>query len=527
MTPDMAPEMTPDMTPEMTPDMTPEMTPDMTPDMEPCEDDALGENDTCEEALAQDLELDDETTIEAALCEGDTDHYSVEMLEGEVLFASVAQEGDFINMAVLDDGCGDALVELTADEGAGEVTFTAPADGNYTLSVSNVDGEEAGDYALTLVLGEDAPTCTPDDQEPNEAFDAATELSVERDSESTVEGLVMCPDDEDWFSVEVADAGDTITATLDQGDLGSDLSFDIMDTDGSSRLERGRGSESVSATAEEAGTYFVRVSTRNAPTTGTAYSLTLGVAGPAPCTPDDSEPNNDTDSAQAVGRNSSTSGNICPENDLDHYSFTANEDDTVDITMTFDAMGGQLPIGVLYGPSDQIIDFIEDGELSEGPLTVEEGGQYILEVTGSTEGVEYSLDVQVEGNVVEECGVVDVNEPNNTCEDAPILPAFTEVDGHFCGATEERDDKIGGDWFTFVVGEGQDVELLIEFFHFEGNLDAIVYEPDCDSVVEIGFSTSNDEEINMQGLSAGQYRVHVFGGPQTENDYTISVEISN
>jgi tetratricopeptide (TPR) repeat protein len=136
-------------------------------------------------------------------CPDDVDWFQIPLQAGDRLTVKLnadAAEG-MVAVALHAPGGQPQLVPgLDAVEPVTSLSFTAPVggDGLYLLRVWNVDGEERT-YGLDVEM---RPACerVEDDLEENDGPGEATMLTP-----GLIEGLKICPEDEDWFQVALAE----------------------------------------------------------------------------------------------------------------------------------------------------------------------------------------------------------------------------------------------------------------------------------------------------------------------------------
>jgi hypothetical protein len=108
-------------------------------------------------------------------------------------------------------------------------------------------------------------------------------------------------------------------------------------------------------------------------------------------------------------------------------------------------------------------------------------------------------------------------EPNN---EFALAPALTPLNGTSWSATICLEDR---DYYTFTLSEASDVDIFVQFTHLMGDIDIVLLTANDDSLA-LGVSTSDNEEITIQNLDAGQYYLLVYGfGGTVENNYEITI----
>ncbi len=214
--------------------------------------------------------------VKLRLCPRNDDHVAVDLVAGQGLLIKASRKveigADVFELAILDAG-GAELSRGVAkgQEHLARLAF-APETGRYIVRVRGGLDTEA-DVELTAVI---LPPCGGRDDpfEDNDQPLTANPMQSE-DLQTPIEGLTLCPGDDDWYRVElkegesvVADLVAPLAETPDVAELAGALTVTIYDAKGEIWGEaRGGplapGAESLARTtavlAPPAGTYFVRV----------------------------------------------------------------------------------------------------------------------------------------------------------------------------------------------------------------------------------------------------------------------------
>ncbi|MCA9527329.1 MAG: PPC domain-containing protein [Myxococcales bacterium] len=169
------------------------------------------------------------TRADLFICPDQADYFALELAAEQRVRLELAAdpiERD-LDLAVL-DAAGMELAGSYGEYGEEALRFVAPAAGTYLVRVQSYRGQTAR-YRLTVAQGcrldavcgdaqvcdTLAETCTPyapgpcgdDAQEPDDRHEQATALA-----NGPVEGQI-CPQDRDWFAVDVAD-GDSVAVSV-------------------------------------------------------------------------------------------------------------------------------------------------------------------------------------------------------------------------------------------------------------------------------------------------------------------------
>lgn len=218
--------------------------------VEACEDDAQEPNDSLSAASAL-----VESIITGQICAENADFYRVPAIPGEsvrvVLDGFIHDEGD-LDLGVLTPA-GANIASSAGVEDVESVEFCVPSE--VAAFVIRVDGYAGSQNAYLLSVEEGAGSCCLDDAaEPDDARALARELQ----SGDVVDGVV-CGGNEDWFAVELVEAG-TLSLALVFDDLAIDLDMDVYDPSGRLAAQAATlESEILDVAVTEPGFWFVRV----------------------------------------------------------------------------------------------------------------------------------------------------------------------------------------------------------------------------------------------------------------------------
>lgn len=209
-----------------------------------------------------------------------------------------------------------------------------------------------------------------DNNEPN---DDGTSATVVYDGDSL--GAAICPaEDVDWYTITVADSGTLISETFpgSGGAYGTDTYLWLIDATTGDTLDEdddaGEGWLSEVSADVAAGTYYIVADQSPAYAAedlfdyGISFSFVTDICADIP---DDNEPNDDMTTATPIA----TDGNymlaaICPENDMDFYTFSIS-DGWWEVCIDLDNIDGN-PYDTdteleLYDADGNSIDFNDDG----------------------------------------------------------------------------------------------------------------------------------------------------------------------
>ncbi len=511
---------------------------------------ALGDNN-CSDALdrVEPLPLDEEVVYDGrTICEGDEDWVAVRLRLGQILNATVSRtEGAAtLDVELIQNDC-DVIVAQTDTFGPiRTLQFTSDSDGVFYLRTFADEPLLTAGYDLSLRLEAGDFVCPEDvvdgvPSEPNEDADEATFLEIQRERTFRHEDLYLCGDDADWYALRIDVPSDRIRATLRQSLDDAPLSVAIVDVDGNTVLDQNidlldeKTVESISL--PEAGVYYVRIEgVGEVPNTGVNYDLSLTVFPDESCIEDGFEPDGEVGDANSVGHGEYFA-TMCRDDaeEMDYYQMDLSAGDQVEITVQYDH-GRISPLdalpAILYGPGglDDFRDFtVRDGltdidVMTEGSfrVTPEGAGTWYLAIGAGGAGrfVEYTLNVEI---LAAECNEPeDAFEPNEDCAMAHALTLGDPISGHVCGLTGDVD------WFSVDVSAGETLEIHMDYFHFDGDLDIDVYEADSNTYVDGSFNNGpNFEDVVIDNTFDGTYCIRVYtGNSLTQNDYSLSASLA-
>ncbi len=246
------------------------------------------------------------------------------------------------------------------------IEYTTDVEGEYWyILVYGYQGahDEINPYRLAVTVS-DAPTCAPDQLEPNNDADHANAFTNVDNTTETKSNLSICPaGDVDWFSVNLDKDGRIITEithNLTQGPVrmylvGPDETTILRWTWGIADTER------IDHIVPAAGLYYLRAEAATPGDTNPNYSISVTVHRPTPtptatptCQPDHLEPNDSPIQAkwliQPYTTVITTGLSICI-GDVDWFLAGLNAHDTLIADIYFRNAGGDLNMA-LYDFAD-------------------------------------------------------------------------------------------------------------------------------------------------------------------------------
>jgi hypothetical protein len=466
--------------------------------------------------------------------------------------AKVGEVGSYAQIS-LGDGSGDLDLYLYNSDGVlvnssastmqtETISLTDIAPDTYTLAVSGYLNA-TGSYALSLDLPIGTSTL-PDDHFENEGGNG--EIAQASDL-GTISGVIAIDDltinsqgnDLDYFKFTITDQGSNTNYIELIGNTNSEADLDMsLYTSTGVLIETSNGwgsAETITLNNLESGSYILGVNSYNRKESN--YRLTFDAPEDTeePLKDDAYEPNNSEDRATELIASSGSlyldDLNLSNNNDIDWYEIDIPEnivdgsyirfnslDETESIKVTFKSKESE---DILY--RDETLQTFTELELSH---FLE--GSYLIQVAG--EQTNYDLDLKIlqddESTIVQP----DRFENNNSITDAELI----RLDNKSILLEDLTiHDSTDSDWFRFSipVGSTESSGITIQFNNSEGDLDLELHEVYSDSetsLINTSASTTNEEFIGFEGLSAGEYaaKVYAYNGISSEYSLTIDVPIT-
>lgn len=216
-------------------------------------------------------------------------------------------------------------------------------------------------------------TCQDDPMEENDDQASAVPVTV---GEFT--GLVACPDDEDWFAVEL-EVGQHLQVDLAFIHADGDIDFRVH-APGGDQLTSATSitdDESAGVTAQEAGLFAVVVYTID--DLGSDYSMTVAVGAAPECPEDELEDNDSSASPATPGAGSWTGLTVCKD-DEDWYRFTLAASQVLEVTVAFTSDDGDIDLELLDVGGELVDDSGTIEDIEQISFTAEAAGEYDLRV---------------------------------------------------------------------------------------------------------------------------------------------------
>lgn len=392
--------------------------------------DPLGPNNTL--LLAPNLTTN---TLEATVCEGDSDWYHLPAIAGEhvVVTAENLEERDDVGLWII-DGAG---VELA--QGTGFVI--APyVHGPVYLVVRGVDAGEGGGIPYTLhVERRVLDPCIPDPFEPNDTPITSVDLPIGEHE------LTMCSHVDDWYDITVP-AGGRYAVTMDEPPPGATVSLTFTS---------GFVVPFYSGVRLGPGVSRIHVSYVDPTLQQINWPYTIRVANDL-CAEDALEPDSDRDDATAQDTLDAT---LCLRDD-DWSAFEALHGDMIELSLAWPDNGERVR-ATIEGPSGRLA------------TVASEGGTLLLEARAMASGthwVELSLEADdLQGGGIDYTGTIltapwgacplDPHEPDDIAASATPLVLGAQHAGVACVGND--------DWLsvqTGPVGVWVDADVPVEAF---------------------------------------------------------------
>jgi transcription initiation factor IIE alpha subunit/uncharacterized protein YneR len=489
----------------------------------PCVRDELEPNNTYLDATEV---ASGDAFSDLSLCVADVDWYQIELRNGQLLTASI----DFIHT---ENDLGLRLYKLNSDgtityrAGSDTLTndetilYSAYEDGTFLVFVYRSRGTTTASYDFSIEVTGTA--CESDALEPNDSSVEA--MAIEPGTAYL--GLTLCAGDSDWFSFDASN-GQLLTLEIDfshdLGDLGMRLyklndDGTLTSRDSSDTLN---DDERISYRPFESGTFVVNVYRSRGALTG-AYSLNVDVEGEA-CVDDDHEPNNSPAEGAAIVTGDYPGQTLCI-GDEDWYQFDVGNGQLVDLSIAFSQAESDLGLALYRLNSDGTITYRAGADTLTDNESIRyrsfDEGTYVARVyrsRGAASMANYDLSLAVEGSPCDG----DDFEPNNSSSEATAV-----AEGSYPGLTLCVSDD---DWYSLEVGNGQLVNVAIDFSHAASDLGLRLYRLNDDGTITSRASAdtlTDDESIRYRSWEDGTFLIQVYrsrGAVIATYDLSVAVE---
>ncbi|TVU54444.1 MAG: T9SS C-terminal target domain-containing protein [Arthrospira sp. PLM2.Bin9] len=443
------------------------------------------------------------------------------------------------------DAEGVLINTSNSDEELSFISLEGLEAGTYHVQVYGDEGITSPNYSLYI----DAPwdlTITPDEFEPNDSLETATDLGLLSES-NYWSGLSIDAEDSDWFKFAIANTGRGYNSvSIRSSDYGENLNLSLYDAEGALINTSISGDEDrISLEGLEAGTYHVQVYGDEG-ITSPNYSLYINAPWDITMTPDEFEQNDSLETATDLGLLSeynTWSGLSIHAEDSDWFKFAMAQTGRGYHSVSIRSSYSNEPLNFSLYDAEGVLmkTAISNYNYRSGiSLDGQEAGTYYVQVYGD-DGVinpEYSLSINVPWDITMTEDEPDQFEPNDSLETATDLGLYPKNDFLFYeyylyGMEEYPPSSWSGmsihsgdsDWLKFNMTEtGETYDYVsISSSYYGYNLDFALY--DAEGVL-IEDSTSGTS-ISLEGLEAGTYHIQVYGNDGAINpEYSISIRAS-
>jgi len=504
------------------------------------EDDAYEPNDTVEEAAPLEAGFSLYTDLDG--CYGPSytrDWYSIVAPESGNLKVLITfnpnNEGGDLDLAIyhssdtgsaLDStfGTGSGLnetEEVYADVTTGETYFirvTAWDTTPYTMDLNVCTPDCAGKVCGDDGCGGSCGTCAAEEScvdfqcvscvdgyEPNDSVAEAYDSLVVG---TTYTDMQACADEDDYYLINI-DAACLLTATISGYTV--DLDFYLYEADGTTSIDSstsyGTADETVRA-GLDIGTYVLRA--KNFDSEASTYQMVITCDV---CDPDAYEPNDTFDTAyESLTLDQAYTDMKACAGEEDWYAVQVTETCLLRSTLS-DVVDANIDLYLFEADGSTQLD----SDLSGDPLEVVDAvgpGTYLIQVDNTSTDIisDYSL-----LTTCEVCQNDDINEPNDTYQDALLLDPGLTGDLVAC--------PLEDDWWAVEALQDQVIIVSAAFSDEAGNLDLYLYSDPTGSPVDSSTSFNDNEEVVFTAPANGTYYVLVSSNEALRNTYSLNVEL--
>lgn len=438
------------------------------------------------------------------LCQQDVDSFSFVLLEAQDLEITASVPATIPESALrLTTPGGETLRGVGAPEGYLLRSLNAQP-GLYTLRVSR-GGLAPVQVPYSVRIQGQPVACANDLFEPNQTRGQAPGLSP-----GVWHDLTLCDTERDCFQINSAGQERLrLQASFvhSQGDL--DLS---LFGPGDELVASAAGIDNVETldtTLEEAGLYLVCVTSA---TNQGAQRYDLSLERGAGCLPDLLEPNQSADQAAAFPEGALVSMTTCGQEDWVRVTGVAGQE--LSASLSDASEGLDLDLRVLDAQGQELGSSQSEGSSQEQVnALLSAGGDFFVGVLNPAQAQgRYDLRVELRDRPAP-C-VPDINEPNNSPEQAAEISPGASVDASMCD---------GADYYRVTLSPHQEVEVEAAFLNSRGALRVDVLEADGGSLLQTGRRSFNSSVATLARGDEQPVLIRVLPVDGYRDAYTLRV----
>ncbi|RJO65328.1 MAG: hypothetical protein C4523_16345 [Myxococcales bacterium] len=468
--------------------------------------------------------------------ERDEDWFAISLETGDEISAIVYFNHNLANLDLflLDPG-GDVVASSAGSFSDQEtVHYAAAGAGAHILYIYATDRREAP-YSLDVVVSawldgdeeivieepeiekEEIEICPDDAFEPNDDKFHPTPVSV-----IPYDGLILCPDNEDHYSVRPP-VGRIVEIQIDFAHLEGDLDLMLYDRNGLQRQTSVSSSptqnyEKLRFTADD-DYYTFRVYSRVHQ--GNTYDLKLSVAPSAGCSNDIWEPNDDVFLATPVAAGELEGLVLCPF-DLDVFAVEVQGGQGLKLEVLFSAAEGDLD-AVLHTLNGLELASSTSADDNEIIIYNPETTQTLYLDVYSVDGVRtpYSLRTTILDSPI--CAD-DVFEENDSQASPAVLDGVTHLPDGYGVFSNLRICTDDPDWYRFTLKRNDWISATVLYDSPTSDIYMTIYDP-ADAPVAYFTEIPGGIEAKKKVSTAGDYTLLLRHTDPAEIPYQMTLSI--
>ncbi len=495
-----------------------------------CTPDAFEPNE--EQSSAADIEPGDDLS-DLRLCPDDDDWFAITLVAGDTLSAAIDFDGEAANLNLyLFDDQG-SLLDVSASSSATreEVGWTTAVAAEVALRVATSDSIAAA-YVLTVSIEnaadgdaeeadwveiaeietekelEPEDTCLDDAFEPNDTKETAADIAT-----IPYEGLVLCPENDDYYAITLAEDDFIAVDLLFTHSLGN-LDLYIYKPDGS--LLQTHVSETDNENANfwvtQPGRHLIRVLSRVGE--GNVYDLSVTIQPSQLCEDDTFEENDSLAAAAAISAGDHPGLKLCGY-DVDWYAYDMPAQSGLQIDVSFSHADGNIE-ALLFDASHNELDR-SDTETDNERLQVgnETGGMVYAQIY-KTGPLEHSYGLTVTAFDEPICND-DIHEENDDEATAtPVSDSIAWPDLMLCAGNI--------DWYRITLPDYGLLETAITYNPVVTPFQVILYD-ELGNPRAVAQTADGVAAFSKQFEDGGDYWLKLRGLQAQDNSYDLSLWI--
>ncbi len=455
-----------------------------------CIDDKLEPNDSFSQTYIMESGI-----RKLKLCPSDDDYFKVSLSPQDRLRIGINTSSiKPISLYLFSEKDTSNPISYTSIENHGELTLSsAPTSGFYYIKLAASDIEI--NYEIEIDVTNKTNICEDDIFENND-----TESSAKNITSGTYKNLILCPDDDDFYSLNL-----NMEEILNLKISGENLIAEFYKE--SNDIQNIAINNQTNINIEYSGLYFLKISsTSKSPV---KYSIEINTGGTPSCDDDNYEENDSLESSTDLILNKEVNLSLCIRDDDWFIIKTYGRHTTIELrsssTLQFEIYSlNDRNEPILY--SDEISNGISIADFENLPDTL------YIRVPSQDTKIEYTLKVTSDTVVCTD----DSYEPNDTYNTAVDIPTGDINSLMLCPADEDN--------YGFDLNKDDQITIETTFDKNQADIDIVLFDPQSNEAA-YSISSTGTEKINYTAKISGRHILNVFAWDNKSAQYSLESSI--